>query len=67
MLPTPDAVFNTQDRAQLGNMYCAISQFVAITSTEHLQKPVDCVLAGQQQDFKRTRLRGVAMSHAFGE
>lgn len=49
----------------------AASSFVTerkqITSTNILQRPVDCVLAGQQTEFKRGRLSSTAMTHAFGE
>lgn len=65
--PAPDSIWDTQDRAQAGGMYCAISKFIAVTSTETLHKPVDCVLAGNQREYKQVRLRGRAMGHAFGE
>lgn len=38
-----------------------------IISTNMLQKPVNCVLAGQQVSFKTGRAAGKALRHAFGE
>lgn len=68
MFPTPGTTASTETRAHAAGMYSAIEKFIAITSTETLHKPVDCVLAGQQHSFKQqTRLRGRAMGHAFGE
>lgn len=38
-----------------------------ITSTNIIQKPVNCVLAGQQTSIRPGRIRGGALRHAFGE
>lgn len=38
-----------------------------VISTNMLQKPVNCVLAGEQITFKGGRARGRQLTHAFGE
>lgn len=49
----------------------ATSNFISVirpyTSTNALQMPVDCVLAGQQDLYKGGRARGRALKHVFGE
>ena len=41
---------------------------LTITSTDILQKPVNCVLAGDpRNNIRAGRLRGPAMRHAFNE
>lgn len=46
----------------------------SLTSTRVLQMPVDCVMAGDQEEyrkrgirFKTGRAKGRALKHAFGE
>lgn len=38
-----------------------------VTSTNTIQLPVDCVLAGQQWDVRSGRVAGRFMKHTFGE
>ncbi len=49
LFPIPDGTLNGNDRAHVATFFGA--DFTPlITSTERLQMPVDCVLAGNQTD-----------------
>lgn len=65
-LPQPDGNINANDRAQVATFF-GLRFTPLVTSTERLQNPVDCVLAGQQREFKTGRAHFGALKGIFNE
>jgi hypothetical protein len=66
LLPEGDGALSNLDRRQTSGFYAALL-LVKMTSTANLQLPVDCVLAGQQREFKPGRAHLAALRGIFRE
>lgn len=75
LYPKPDTTIAKFDRLQIANLY-ALDPSRVVTSTSYMQLPVNCVLAGDQDDedgkkksplFKPGRAHHGAMRGIFRE
>lgn len=66
LFPAPDGSINANDRAHAAT-FLGARMTPLITSSTILQQPVDCVMAGNQKEFKGGRAHLGALRGIFNE
>jgi hypothetical protein len=66
LFPIPDGSLDGLNRRHVAAFYGA-RLLVTVTSTDNLEMPVDCVMAGNQREFKPGRAHLAALRGIFRE
>lgn len=66
MFPIPDGALNGLNRRHVAAFYGA-RLVVTMTSLDNIELPVDCVMAGNQREFKPGRAHFAALRGIFRE